>query len=203
MNLKPFLSLVAAVCALSAVPASAGVIYDNGPDAGNNTYHTIDGPYQVSDSFTLSSDSTVVEAILQVDVFVGDTPTSLDWLITTASFGGTTLASGTGVSLAATFDHPWIPNSHIGDVYQVSFGVPNLFLAAGTYWLQIQNATSAQGFGVSWAEGANNLGSASQTIQGTIPSESFELLSPEPASFVLFGSGILALAFARKFLRQA
>ncbi len=205
MNLRPSYAHALALCFLAAIPASASIVYDNGPDALNNTYYTITGGFEVADSFTLSTGVFVDQVNLQLQVPVGDTPLSLDWLITTSEFGGATIASATGAALTGSLDHQWIfRGSPVGDVYQVSFTVPSVFLAAGTYWLQIQNATDANKQGTAWATGANNFGSAGQFTNPSItsiPSESFSIATPEPASFALIGAGIVALALSRRVLR--
>jgi hypothetical protein len=78
--------------------------------------------------------------------------------------------------------------------------------SAGTYWLNLQNASS-RGDPVYWDENSGP-SSASENTVGTIPSESFTVLgtqstttsttttgtTPEPSSIMLFGSGILGLA---------
>jgi len=79
--------------------------------------------------------------------------------------------------------------------------------SAGSYWLNIQNASSAAGDPVYWDENSGP-SSASENTVGTIPSESFTVLgtqsttttttttgtTPEPSSILLLGSGILGLA---------
>jgi hypothetical protein len=79
-------------------------------------------------------------------------------------------------------------------------------LAAGTYWLNLQNATLSTGDDPIYWDENSGPSSASQNSVGTIPSESFTLLSggsgttsatgstPEPSSIILFGSGVLGLA---------
>jgi len=86
-----------------------------------------------------------------------------------------------------------------------SFGPVNL--AAGTYWLNLQNAVVNTGDPVYWDENSGP-SSASENSVGTIPSESFTVLGgststtttttttgtvPEPSSIMLLGSGILGL----------
>jgi hypothetical protein len=81
--------------------------------------------------------------------------------------------------------------------------------STGSYWLNIQNASSAAGDPVYWDENSGP-SSASENTVGTIPSESFTVLgsetsttstststtgtTPEPSSIMLFGSGVLGLA---------
>jgi hypothetical protein len=79
-------------------------------------------------------------------------------------------------------------------------------LNAGTYWLNLQNASVSTGDPIYWDENSGP-SSASENSIGTIPSESFTLLgsgatsttsttssTPEPSSIMLFGSGVLGLA---------
>jgi hypothetical protein len=83
----------------------------------------------------------------------------------------------------------------------------NASLNAGSYWLNIQNAATTQGQPVYWDENSGPSRASGNSV-GTIPSEAFTLLGgsgagstgpgsdslAEPASIVLFGSGILGLA---------
>jgi hypothetical protein len=77
-------------------------------------------------------------------------------------------------------------------------------LSAGTYWLNMQNASVPSGDPVFWDENSGP-SEASESSVGTIPSESFTILgtsgtttgtgtTPEPGSILLFGSGALGLA---------
>ena len=86
-------------------------------------------------------------------------------------------------------------------------------LNTGTYWLNLQDANSPFGDPIYWDENSGP-SSASENSVGSIPSESFTVLGagtgtttttsttstvPEPASILLFGSGILGFAaFLRK-----
>ena len=82
-------------------------------------------------------------------------------------------------------------------------------LNAGTYWLKLQNAVSADGNSVYWdmnvRVGCHSIGCPSEAVVssvGSIPSESFTILgsqskgtSPEPRliSLVLFATGALGV----------
>ncbi len=144
--------------------------------------------------------------------FPGDVVTSVDVSITSDEFGGTTFFSGT-VALTQTN----ISTNGFG--YQIaietgSFSPVNL--GAGDYWLNLQNAETANGDPIYWDENSGP-SSASESAIGTIPSESFTLYgsastttststtgpTPEPSSIMLFGSGVLGLAAAlrRKLMR--
>lgn len=80
-------------------------------------------------------------------------------------------------------------------------------LNPGTYWLNLQNAVSADGNPVYWdmnsGVGCHSIGCPSEAVVssvGSIPSESFTILgsqskgtSPEPISLVLFATGALGV----------
>src|SRR5580700_3153314 len=185
------LPLLAAFAGLWAASASATVLYDDGGDQ-QISYYTIDGPYAVTDSFLLASAAYVYDVNLIVAVESSSTPVGVDRLITTAAFGGTTEASGTAAFFNTTVSS--IPPLYGGALtaYSVEFSVPGLPLAAGTYWLQLQNGTSTGGQGLAWAQ-SDGPSSAQQTVTGSITSESFQISSPEPGGLILMGSGILAL----------
>lgn len=190
------LPLLAAFVGLWAASASAGVLYDNGADQQFN-YYSIDNSFEVTNSFVLSSAASIYGVNLVVGVGSTDIPLGVDWLITTAAFGGTTEASGTAAFVNTTVSS--IPSRFGGNLwaYSVEFDIPALPLAAGTYWLQLQNGTDAQSAGLSWAE-SSGPSSAQQTLAGSINSESFQILSPEPGGLILMGSGILALVLRRR-----
>src|SRR5208337_90003 len=88
----------------------------------------------------------------------------------------------------------------------------NIPLGPGVYYLNLENATTAQGNAVYWDEndgvgcggsdghGLNCISSAYSAGIGTIPSESFTIqgngsggATPEPTSLLMFGSGVIGL----------
>ena len=73
-------------------------------------------------------------------------------------------------------------------------------LNAGTYWLNLHDATTTVGEPVYWDDN-NGPSRASINTIGTLPSESFTVLgtgsttssTPEPTSILLFGSGVIGV----------
>jgi hypothetical protein len=208
MRLKLFL-LAAIVCAASS-QSQATVLYSNGSIEYNGGY-TINGsgrrleydsngnyigtetiPYVVSDSFTLTSAATIESIVFGGVNYVGDTTTSVDWSISTDAYGGT--AADAAVSSSFVYSN----GSHDYDLD--TFSVPDLTLAAGTYYLTIGNAITADQTLAYWDE-SNGPSIGADSYSGSIPSEYFEILdtpplvsaTPLPGSLVLFGSGMVFL----------
>jgi hypothetical protein len=188
-------SLTLLALCLAAVPAMADV-YNNGPINGNTDAWTINSGFEVSDTFTTAG-GAVTGLSFGAWVFPGDTVSSVEVSITSQEFGGTTFFDGT-VNLSSS---GCVGNS-FGFNVCTETGSFNTTLAAGTYWLNLQNASVPSGDPVYWDENSGP-SSASQSSAGTIPSEAFTILGssattgktgeglPEPSSIMLFGSGIL------------
>ena len=152
-----------------------GVIYSNGPVNGSVDAWTINFGYVVSNSFTLDSSNPVTGFDFFVWAYPGDTPLTVDWSITSDEFGGTTYASGTA-QVTSTF----IFSNQYG--YDIDLGTAtglNVGLAAGTYWLNMQNASTSQGNPLFWDENSGP-SYASQSAVGTIASEAFDVTGGEP-----------------------
>jgi hypothetical protein len=196
---------------LSVSPASAQVLYDNGPINGNYYAWTISSGIITGDTITLAKNSTVGGFDLGVWEFPGDTVLTVDWSITSEFDSGTLYGKGTAL-VTDTF----ISVNQFGyDIDKLSALIAGPNLNAGTYWLNLQNATTQLGDPVFWdansgvgckGDDGNGGGCPSEADcnvcfeKQTIPSESFEIVAasgtgqtPEPGSIVLLGSGVLAV----------
>jgi len=204
-------SLTILCLALAAIPASAQQdLYDNGPINGTTDAWTINFGYIVSDTFTLLNSSTVGGFSFGVWEFSGDTLTSLGWSFTAGENGGTIFASGTasGNNLTDKF----ISSNQYGyDIDKITVTGLNVGLNATTYWLNLYNAAVPSGDPVFWDEnsgigcggddgkGGGCPSEPSENALGTIASEAFTITgtgggtTPEPASAMLFGSGVVGL----------
>src|SRR5271166_575492 len=190
--------------ALAALPAFAD--YENGPINGTTDAYNISFGFIVSNSFFADA-NTVTGFMLGTWEFPGDVVVSLDWTITSQENGGTVYGSGTakGKNLTDQF----ISTNQFGyDIDRLTISGLNVAVTSGsTYWLNLDNATVPGGDPVAWDENSgigcmsNGCPSqASETSVGTIASEAFTINTsgtqptPEPGSFMLLGSGVIALA---------
>jgi PEP-CTERM motif len=185
---------------LAVVPAMAQTVYSNGPINGNIDAWTINSGFVVSDTFTVGSGGASVNGLVYgAWVFPGDVLESVDVQITSSEFGGTTYFSGT-VNFTQSNCFTNLFGFNVCAETSSAFGPVNL--AAGTYWLNLDNAVVNDGDPIYWDENSGP-SQASENEVGTIPSEAFTLLGssttstgtvPEPSSIMLIGSGILGLA---------
>ena len=165
------LVLLTLLLALMARPASAGDEYSNGPINGTTDGWTINFGFVVSDSFSISGGSGMVNGLaFGAWLFPGDILHSAEVSITDSEFGGTTFFDGVVI-----FTQSGCVGNQFGfNVCTETGSFSDTDLAGGTYWLNLQNASVNTGDPVYWDENSGP-SQASQNSVGTIPSEAFTL----------------------------
>jgi PEP-CTERM motif len=193
-RMRSFALLGAALLGLSNT-ASAGLVYINGNFSGQISGYTINFGFQVTDSFTVTDpggdDAGSFDFIAWN--FPGDVISAVDWSIGTAAFGSDI---GSGAGAPVIYSQFIFENGQDYNIFsdKVSLGAP-IYLAPGTYYLTLQNAVASNGDPAYWDEN-DGPSLAFENTLGAIGSESFDVLTPEPGSLMLFGSGLLLVAGA-------
>jgi hypothetical protein len=183
---------------LLATGAQASVLYDNGPINGTINQYTLNFGFHVSDSFTLASASTVTGVEFGGATFFGDTLETVDWGIT--DIPGSYVDDGTAAVTTGA-----LAGTALGflDLNMDTFAIAPVNLAAGTYYLVLQKAVTAQGHPAAWDEDDGPSTATGNAFGGVSGSESFQILGaggvPEPASWTLI---ILGLGLAGHAMRR-
>ncbi len=214
MKSRVCLVVLAAVVLLLGIPASAQILYENGPINGETDAWTINFGFVVNDSFTISTGSSTISGLsFGAWLTQGDVLQSVDVLMSSEAFGGTIyFNSQVNVTQSGCF-----VNNYGFDVCTETANFSGPTLADGTYWLSLLNATVNDGDPVYWDEnsgsGCHSEGCPSQACEGdcvgSIPAEAFSILGssggtgsvPEPGSLALFAGGFAVVAggVRRKF----
>ncbi len=154
-------------------------IYENGPINGGFNAWTVNQGFVVSDAFVVSNGGSNINGFsFGAWLMQGDVLTSAEVSITSSEFGGTSFFDQ---SLDFTQSNCYTNDFGFTICTETaSFSGPTL--SAGTYWVNLQNASVPTGNSVLWDQNSgDNCQSpgcpsvASENGIGTIPSESFTL----------------------------
>jgi len=146
---------------ISAVPATAGMIFDQSPPNGNSYDIT---NYRLADDFTLSGAATLTSGDFWYQAQYETDLSNLTYAFYADSSGhlGALLTSAT-VSPVTSWDAT-------NNAYYASFALPGLSLGAGTYWLELHAGTSRiddnGGLLVSWMAANDNSTAQALTYTG-------------------------------------
>ena len=159
------------LCLALAGPVVAQTIYSNGPINGNTDAWTINFGFIVSDTFNVTSNGTTpINASFGMWLFSGDTLTSAEMSITSGENSGVTYFDQTVYFTQGSCT----ANQYGYNVCQENTTFSGPTLNAGTYWLNLQNASVPSGDPVYWDENSGP-SQASENSVGSIPSEAFTI----------------------------
>jgi hypothetical protein len=194
-------SMLVVACAIgAAAPAAAATLYDNGAADPTISARPINFGNAYANSFTLAQDSTVTGVNFTSFDFPSVSISNVSWAITPA------------VNFAAAATSAAVSSSYLftqGNGYRLdnnSFSTGALSLAAGTYYLLLENAVTTAGGSAYWgvSDGPSiAYGNGFRYEQ----SEAFQIIGtpnasavPEPASWAMMigGVGVLGGALRRR-----
>jgi hypothetical protein len=196
---------------LAVAPATADILYDNGPYNGTTDAWQINFGFSVSDLFALSPYQCYYFCFVQGFNIVtwnipNDNLNSLEMQLGSTSFGNDYSDQVLSPSGAADLG----ANQYGYELWRYDFSFGPVFVGGVGYdnWITLLNATVTNGDPIYWDEnsgiGCQSFGCPSLAYEntlGSIPSEAFTATgvvyydaAPEPSSVLLFGSGVLMLA---------
>lgn len=206
--MKKLSSLVPAILALSllaSADARAGVLYDNGAPVGDDAVPLVPLVLAVTNSFDLLVDSTLTGIQFGLWASTGEEPALI-----ALGLGTTPFSSDLAFAITA-LTNVFLFNNGDADIYQSTVPLVGT-LPAGTYWVTLYGGVDTDGEILGWdiTDGPSLAGVSVFGFIRQIPSESFQILgdpvvtAPEPASFTVWGLGMIGLVAAfRRHRKQA
>lgn len=211
--LKSIIKLTGACLVVASINTDAALLFDNGSVTGGTGYCTQDpisscggtGAWTYYDNFSLDNNSTITGFDYTEYFAAGDISNyqMTNWSIWSSDQFATTLPDHFGQTTATSQS---VSNILGNPAYLLSVNGLNINLAAGTYWLGINNTVSG-GAVTSAASAVPVVGPivglpGSKVFHGTVSfadpakERSFQIYGavvPLPAAIWLFGSGLIGL----------
>lgn len=133
--------LLASALLLLAIPAWGDILYSSGPIDDTAAWDSFASlPFTLSESFAIASPSYVTDlSNMGIVIADGYTFTNFTWTISTGADGSGTVEATDTVSAPSTSSFIVAETPGEWDLYNMSFSVPDVLLAAGSYYLTLSN----------------------------------------------------------------
>jgi len=126
------------LCALASPEAQADtVLFQQWPAVSRDQADSINQSNFTSDDFTLAAAATLDKVVFEEAELGNETPASVKWYISSGLFGKNPIALGTA-SLTATLTSAGTSGNAFS-LFTATFSLPNVSLAAGKYYLTLNN----------------------------------------------------------------